>query len=152
MAGVSVEEYKSFIGIRQEYYIPYFERCAALGGNFSASWNWSAFFFPYAWLFYRKMYLFGVIALAVSFIFSFIGWFVSGLVVGIAGNFWYYYHATKKIQMLRFSFPNENIEGRLALLGGTNPVVAWIVAIFYFGSLMFLAASGLALLSLAVAS
>lgn len=32
-----------------------------------ASWNWAAFFFQGMWMFYRKMYLYGLLSLALDF-------------------------------------------------------------------------------------
>ncbi len=52
--GVKASDAAAFVGIGSQRYIP---RFAAFSSGFSkSSWNWAAFIFPAAWMFYRKMY------------------------------------------------------------------------------------------------
>jgi len=120
---VSDELYAAFIGDNLPYYAPRFDQFKLLGGNFSVSWNWAAFVFPQMWLFFRKMYLFGVISLLATILFPFIGWLAAGIAVGLAGNHWYYLHATKKLQSLQFTTAEENRLTAARLMGGTS----WII-------------------------
>ena len=131
--------FATFIGPNGPYYMRHFAIFRLLGGNFTTSWNWSAFLVPYAWLFYRKMYLYGLIALAVSYLFNFIGWLVAGIAVGLCGNYMYYIHTTKKLLGLRATRPEADLQLVARIIGGTNMPVALIVGIFTFASL-FLAA------------
>jgi len=122
-AAISDEQYAAFIGDNLPYYAPRFDQFKLLGGNFSVSWNWAAFFFPQLWLFFRKMYLFGVIALLATVVFPLIGWLAAGIAVGVAGNHWYYWHATKKLQSLQFTTAEENRLAAARLMGGTS----WLI-------------------------
>lgn len=122
------ELYAAFIGGSAPYYMPRFAKFAFLGGNFAVSWNWAGFFFPQVWLFYRKMYLFGIIALLVSSFFNILGWFLSGIIVGLCGNYAYYTHATKKLTGLQASpVPEENRLPVAAMIGGTNMLLALLI-------------------------
>ena len=134
--------FAAFIGPNFPYYMRHFAVFRLLGGNFTTSWNWSAFLVPYAWLFYRKMYLYGLIALAVSYLFTFIGWLIAGIAVGLCGNYMYYIHATKKLIGLRTTTQGSDFQLVARLIGGTNMPVALVVGIFTFASL-FLAAGAL---------
>ena len=79
------------IGSKTEYYLPRFEKMETL--NSITDWNWAAFFFGFWWMLYRKMYVFGAVALAVTELLSMLtipglGLLVS-LAVGVVGNFLY---------------------------------------------------------------
>ena len=79
------------IGSKTEYYLPRFEKMETL--NSITDWNWAAFFFGFWWMLYRKMYVFGAVALAVTELLSLLtipglGLLVS-LAVGVVGNFLY---------------------------------------------------------------
>ncbi len=52
--GVKAKEAADFVGIGSQRYIPLFSKFA--NGISKSSWNWAAFIFPAAWMFYRKMY------------------------------------------------------------------------------------------------
>lgn len=60
----TVEEWGKAIGKKHEYYVPRF--FAMDKANRKISVNFMAFLFPVAWAFYRKMYKFGALLLAVS--------------------------------------------------------------------------------------
>ena len=79
------------IGSKTEYYLPRFEKMETL--NSITDWNWAAFFFGFWWMLYRKMYVFGAVALVVPELLSVLtipglGLLVS-LAVGVVGNFLY---------------------------------------------------------------
>ena len=79
------------IGSKTEYYLPRFEKMETL--NSITDWNWAAFFFGFWWMLYRKMYVFGAVALVVTELLSMLtipglGLLVS-LAVGVVGNFLY---------------------------------------------------------------
>ena len=79
------------IGSKTEYYLPRFEKMETL--NSITDWNWAAFFFGFWWMLYRKMYVFGGVALVVTELLSMLtipglGLLVS-LAVGVVGNFLY---------------------------------------------------------------
>lgn len=57
-----------------------------------SSWNWAAFFFPYYWLAFRKMYIYAFIVIIGSLLSSIIpfGGIVIHGVTGVYANYWYY--------------------------------------------------------------
>lgn len=122
--GISERLYAVFIGGNTAYYLPTFASFAAIGGNFGFSFNLGGFVFPTAWLFYRKMYLAGIIMFLLTGFLSVTGWLLSGLIIGTCGNWLYFNHATKKLALLG---GNANSEQAAAIIGGTNAVLAAIV-------------------------
>lgn len=50
--------------------LPYYHRVFAEMRGRKWSWNWLAFFFPIPWLFYRKMYLFGLVFMIGAAVFE----------------------------------------------------------------------------------
>ncbi len=67
--GVPVDTMVKLIGPNSAYYLPRFYRMTH--GGSKASWNWSAFFFSYNWLLYRKNILWGAVAFVVTTVVSF---------------------------------------------------------------------------------
>ena len=76
---------------------------------FLPSWSWAAFFFTVPWLFYRKMYLGGIILVALPVFLDhilpgslFLG---SGLLIaitaGLCGKSWYVEHSVRRIAKAR---------------------------------------------------
>ena len=68
--GIPVDTIAQLIGPNSAYYLPRFHRMA--NGGSKASWNWSAFFFSYNWLLYRKNFLFGGLSFVVLTLLSFL--------------------------------------------------------------------------------
>lgn len=122
--GMSESLYAAFIGGDGGYYMPKFARFAAIGGNFGFSFNLFGFIFPTAWLFYRKMYLWGIVMLVLTSMLNIIGWLLSGLIIGFSGNWLYFSHASKKLALLG---EMENAEQAASMVGGTNVILASII-------------------------
>ena len=70
------------IGSKTEYYLPRFEKMETL--NSITDWNWAAFFFGFWWMLYRKMYVFGAVALVVTELLSMLTIPGLGLLVSLA--------------------------------------------------------------------
>jgi hypothetical protein len=80
--------------MKNEYkYIGPFTKFEKLGGRFSATWHWPAFFVPAWWFLYRKMYLWAAIAFIVTIIPQ--TWLIGAIAGGISGN-WLYYRKMKE--------------------------------------------------------
>ena len=56
------------VGRNSKYYLDSFKKL----DKGQTSWNWAAFFFQGMWMFYRKMYLYGLFSLAFDFVTFFI--------------------------------------------------------------------------------
>jgi hypothetical protein len=127
---VDEEEFKTYIGKDADWYLKKF-RSFGLGGEdrFAVTWNWSAFWFGFIWMLYRKMYLWALIAFFLVFtpiahLLIMIGW-------GISGNYWYYRQARKKI--FEYKSRQAIAPGSLSLkeVGGVNRWV-WVVGFIFF--------------------
>lgn len=69
--GVPVSEMAIHVRANSHHYLPIFDKLAKAKKNIS--FNWSAFFFSYAWLFYRKCYFAGL----VSILFTVVGYILT---------------------------------------------------------------------------
>lgn len=79
------------VGVKQEYYLPRFEKMENL--NSFTSWNWAACLFSTGWMMYRKMYVFGIAMWVVSNIVTALDSGILNLVLcvasGLLGNYLY---------------------------------------------------------------
>lgn len=64
--GVPVSEMTSFVRVNTNRYIPVFSSLAQKKKK--TGWNWASFIFSYAWLFYRKCYREGLVAIMFTII------------------------------------------------------------------------------------
>jgi hypothetical protein len=97
--------------------------------RFLPSWNWAAFCLTVPWLFYRKMYLGGIILVALPVFLDhilpgslFLG---SGLMIamtaGVCGNSWYVEHAVRRLTKARRAYPDGQMrEAFLARARGVS--------------------------------
>ena len=105
---------------------------AFIGNNYdkitTKPFNFAGFFFTMFYMFYRKMFLYGIILFLINLIvFSFVNNFIVsiifGLVVGFLVNKIYIYYANKKIAKIKFQNPQKSIDElkNLCLIqGGTS--------------------------------
>lgn len=121
----------NFIQKNSEYYIPKFKEMQENQKNIS--WNWASFFLNSNWLFYRKMYGYGICLILAHLIVAcipFIGWlFNIGLWVlcGLYGNNLYLKHVQKQLSDLENI--KDDIRHRVILSkGGTNLVLPIVLS------------------------
>lgn len=140
---------------------------AFVGGNYdyfrnkwsksNSSWNWAAFLIGFAWLPYRKMYLYSsifvaVIVLEILFEYAFdLPQAVSNAVnIGIAvtfgmqGNYWYRLHVEKKVKEIRALNSPQNAKIEVARQGGTNigAAIGFLIAFILIMFLVVIVAEG----------
>jgi len=143
--------YKAAIGKNTEYYLPIFERFDR-DGKTSASWNWAAFFGNWLWCCYRRMYLNGILFLALTMlsgVFQLASEAVmmlvlsaTGIAFGMYSNALYYKSISKKIgelnkgdtnssgpESLRNNQPNKTVVYAFAALFGLSIIVMLAIAI-----------------------
>ena len=137
---ISDQLFSTFVGPNAVFYMDQFSKFRLLGDNFTVTWNWPAFFVPQIWLFYRKMYLFGLIALVLS-AFAVVGWVVAGIAMGVSGNYLYYIHAKKKLLDLQTTSDPANLMQTAQMLGGTEPRIVWIIVIITIVAFLLFSAS-----------
>jgi len=122
------EDLAVFIGKNSDRYLAKFRNFTGNDeGSFGVTWHWPAFFVPFFWMLYRKLYGWAVLSF-------FLGWLpyigiISHLVFGMTANYLYYRNATKKLAALKALSSSETQRAAdLARVGGVNNV-AVIVAV-----------------------
>jgi hypothetical protein len=96
-----------------------------------ASWNWAAFFFPFYWSLFRKMYIVSLIVFIPLLIFG----LLFGIIYGIFANYIYYKHVDRKVEKILLESRLKNLDPKVVAYfkGGTS-----FVGIFVFILLIIL--------------
>ena len=107
-----------------------------------AGFNIAAFFLGLVWLFYRKMYRYGFMAIGLIVVIGMVeillGIESSGANIGLAvafgmfGNTLYRHHVDQQIAKVR-QFGNSNVNTELENRGGTNIVAGSILLVIWLG-------------------
>ena len=107
-----------------------------------AGFNIAAFFLGVVWLFYRKMYSYGFMAIglivAIGIVEILLGIESSGANIGLAvafgmfGNTLYKHHVDQQIAKIR-QFGNSNVNTELEKHGGINLIVGSILLVMWLG-------------------
>ena len=107
-----------------------------------AGFNVAAFFLGVIWLFYRKMYSYGFMSIAlivfIGIVEALLGIDSSGANIGLAiafgmlGNTLYKHHVDKQITKIR-QFGNGNVATELENRGGTNLLAGAILLAIWLG-------------------
>lgn len=125
---ITDEDYIAFIGKNYFKYIPRFKKFSISGLDiFRPTWHWPAFFFGPFWMFYRKLYLWGLFALILLIIpyINFIAW----IAWGFTGYYIYYKHANKKItDIKRVLSSSSNLPQAVSDIGGVH---IWLLIVGY---------------------
>jgi uncharacterized membrane protein len=129
---------ETFVGSNYYYYKTKWEHQTP--DRSFTSWNWAAFFVPFYWMIYRKMYLYAFL----FFIASIVGTiFPIGLIfhclVGVFANYLYLKTCNTTIKTAS-QYNNENAMTYIKKKGGTNGlgVILTIVSIFVVSIMIFL--------------
>ena len=130
-----------FVGAKYEsYYQAQFEKITPKKQY--AGFNIAAFFLGVVWLFYRKMYSYGFMAIGLIVVIGMVeillGIESSGANIGLAvafgmfGNTLYKHHVDQQIAKIR-QFGNGNVNTELENRGGTNIVAGSILLVIWLG-------------------
>ncbi len=125
MTGIRDEDFAHFIGRNTDYYIPKFRRFYNEG--FSVTWNWSAFFFEFVWMAYRKMYLWALAVWILILLFGNLPFLLGMILFGTTGNYIYYRYAKRKILHLKTSQMLSNSHEILVTLKKEGGVNQWAI-------------------------
>lgn len=143
---------KALIGKKQDHYLGKWRTLLAKAGGDPAkiatisSWNWPALFFPYGWLFYRKMYVLGGIVLAFQLAYVLlpesapasaarllmISLFSLGIAFASYGNAWYLEKIRKRWEALRVEPDQAAALAKAKQDGGVNlvaPIVTFTLIV-----------------------
>ena len=130
-----------FVGAKYEsYYQAQFKKITPKKQY--VGFNIAAFFLGVVWLFYRKMYSYGFMAIGLIVVTGtveiFLGIESSGANIGLAvafgmfGNTLYKHHVDQQIAKIR-QFGNSNVNTELEKRGGTNLIVGSILLVIWLG-------------------
>lgn len=140
---ITEQEYFNFIWKNADKYLTKFKKFNSGGTDgFSATWHWPAFFVPFFWMLYRKLYLWALLVFViaiipvVNFTFPFLM-----ILFGITSNYIYYKHTRKKLLEIKL-VPSSEIQKavNIAHQGGVNSAIVIVVAIWFIFSGAILAA------------
>lgn len=139
-SAITDNDYIAFVGRNAQKYLPRFKKFNVLGmDNFKPAWHWPAFFFGPFWMFYRKLYLWGLLALFLEII-PYVN-FIAMISWGVAGYYLYYRNTKKKILALRAVSPDSDLSKALGDIGGVH---AWLLKV-YVGFIVLVGAGGIIL-------
>ncbi|WP_077612847.1 DUF2628 domain-containing protein [Clostridium sp. Marseille-P2415] len=136
---------ETFVGDNYYYYKRKWEN--QIPNRSFTSWNWAAFFFPYYWMVYRKMYFYAFLVFICSLLTCIIP--LSGIavhtVVGVYANY-FYYNRSNLITKTASQYINEEAKAYLKRHGGTS-IAALILSIVIIISIFSIGLAGLILLA-----
>lgn len=137
-AGLTVDDFAAFVGKNSKKYLPKFAKFTAGGtDSFKATWHWPAFFVPFMWMLYRKMYGWAVLALFTGII-PYVG-LITGFVWAIVANRLYYNHVKKKLlEIKQLHLAPEIQKAVIAVTGGVDNVALVVIGILVGLSLLSL--------------
>jgi Tfp pilus assembly major pilin PilA len=125
---ITNEDYASFVGIKTEKYLPKFKKFSAHEmDNFRATWHWPAFFVPFWWMLYRKLYGWAILAFFVGII-PYINLLVR-VVWAITANYIYYKHAKKKLSEIKQIYPSPEAQKAVIAVSGGVGSLALIIGL-----------------------
>lgn len=127
------EDVKRLIGENQEFYVPKFSQMKQL--NKKATWNWPAFLVAPAWLFYRKMYVYGLILtvfnLTVGAMLNLALSIAVGAVVAVFANY-IYMDWLEKLSLQMKSMPETVKDAFVKEKGGTSWAAVFVSFLISF--------------------
>lgn len=123
-SGLTKEDFAAFVGTNSEKYLTKFAKFNIGGIDFfRATWHWPAFFVPFWWLLYRKIYGWAILAFLTAWI-PFIGCYWA-----IMANYIYYRHAKKKLLEIKQLYPAPETQRAVITLRGGVGNAALIFAL-----------------------
>ena len=128
-SGLTNEDFVAFVGKNSEKYLPKFAKFNVGGiDSFKATWHWPAFFVPFWWMLYRKLYGWAVLAFFLCII-PYVG-LITGFVWAIVANRLYYNHAKKKLLEIKQLHPApETQKAVITVTGGVGNAALMIGAV-----------------------
>ncbi|MBA4389935.1 MAG: hypothetical protein C0399_03255 [Syntrophus sp. (in: bacteria)] len=140
-SAITEQDYTSFIGGNADKYLTKFKKFNIDGtDSFSATWHWPAFFVPFFWMLYRKLYLWALLVFVLSIIP--LVTFPLMIFFGITGNYIYYKHTKKKLLQIKLAPSSSDIQRavNIAHQGGVNNAVVIVAPILLIAVVGILAA------------
>lgn len=123
---LSDEEYIDlFVGPHADKYMTNFRKFGIKGpSSFVASWHWPAFFIPFFWLLYRKLYLHAIGVLVLSFIPGIN--ILTCIAAGLSAYYIYFRHARSSVDAIKRAKSSAEIEYAITDEGGVKPAAVYV--------------------------
>jgi hypothetical protein len=119
-----------FVGPNAEVYAGKFREFGTTAeSRFAATWHWPAFFVPFFWAIYRKLWSFAALVWLAAFFTTFmhpLAWLIVNIASGLSANYVYYRQALKKVGNIHRLFPRDSRPAQVAAVGGTSPMAVYI--------------------------
>lgn len=120
------DDYAAFVGRNSETYLAKFRKFNIAGVDiYKVTWHWPAFFVPFWWLLYRKMYGWAVAAFLLGII-PYIG-LLFHLVWAMTANYLYYKHARKNLLEIKQTHPDPATQKAVMVVTGGVVAAAVLV-------------------------
>ncbi len=155
------ELWPEFIALREEAYLPAFQRFHRRGGRFVLTWHWPALFVPFLWALYRKMWGWAALIWLVNVLLPLgvqlgllsrmadgvlpngMAWLLVGLLSLVIRLIWpmvakylYYRHAMKRLEPIAAEWRGDEAIDRAADAGGVSSGAVVLGIVFYIVSMM----------------
>ncbi|MFW2440343.1 MAG: DUF2628 domain-containing protein [Arenicellales bacterium] len=105
-----------FVGENVDIYLKKFEKFQQGGApHFVFTWHWPAFFVPFFWAIYRKLWVWAIV-IFISTVF----WPLTNILWATVANYIYYRHSMKKIKIIQKRYLSAEVEEKLEESGGTS--------------------------------
>ena len=106
-----------FVAENFDDYLPKFDKFQQRNeSHFVFTWHWPAFFVPFLWAIYRKLWGWSVIIFISSVFF----WPLINILWGATANYLYFRHSERKIKKIRKTYLADELEEKLSEAGGTS--------------------------------
>ncbi|MBI4844682.1 MAG: DUF2628 domain-containing protein [Nitrospirae bacterium] len=134
-SAVTNDDFTAFVGKNSERYLPKFAKFNAGGiDNFRLTWHWPAFFAPFIWMLYRKLYGWALLAFII-------GWAglipYAGIFINIAwattANYIYFRHVKSKISEIKQQHSSQETQraviAEVGGVGGPALIIGLVIAL-----------------------
>lgn len=126
----------AFFGPHADAYLGVYDKMQRRAKAWVASWSWPGFFAPIVWLFYRKLYLYGALCLALPIVLALVFDPSAGagvaIVIALSAKAWYVSAGLRRIaEADRLELEDAERREFLRRVGGVSPSAGWIVGILH---------------------
>lgn len=123
---LSEEEYIDlFVGPISDKYMANFRKFGIKGpSSFVPTWHWPAFFVPFFWLLYRKLYLHAIGVLVLSFIPGIN--ILTCVAMGLTAYYLYFRHAQSSVIAIKRATSPAEIGYAITREGGVKPAAVYV--------------------------
>jgi hypothetical protein len=139
------DDLAAFFGPHAGAYLRVYDTMRKGAKQWVASWSWPAFFAPAAWLFYRKLHLYGalclVIPVVIGLVFDITAAGAAAVAIALSAKAWYVSAGLRRIaEADQLELRDEERRDFLRRVGGVSPSAGWLVGILHIALAMLVVA------------